>query len=260
MQLKTLIYLLALIGAVVACGPRREVAEDDHTRLPPPPPFDASSLPTPNADLLTIAKSIPPNASREQIDAGVERFVRALLEARSGELPQAAAALAALRNQPHLIASLIGHYDKLSRSDHAQRVTTLGMIGELQRTDATAFLHKTIWTPLPEAQPLEEGPTPRDLEEIVLVKAVHGLAYLRTAEADKALIEVMQRHESIAVKIAAIDSYMWNHNDADAAAQQLYELVHTDLHKFVQRPRFHRGMDAKRFNEQLVAWRKKWES
>ena len=255
---RTSICVLALLGALGACGQREEVPEDYDTRIPPPPEFQAPSLPT--TDWMSIVQRIPPNASREQIDAGLERFLPLFFEARSSEMPQAVAALAVIKDQPQLVASLVAHYDTLPATEYALRVPLLGIIGEVQRPDAMSFLHKTIWTPLPEPEPLLEGPTRRDLEEMVRVKAVQGMAYLRTPEAEKALIQVMQRHESNAVKIAAIDAYMWNHGGTDEAAQSLYQVLHPDLHKFVQQPRFHRGIDRERFNQQLQAWHDRWGS
>jgi hypothetical protein len=158
------------------------------------------------------------------------------------------------------VASLIAHYEKLPSGDHGQRLTTLQLIGELQRPDTQPFLHKTIWAPLPNRPPEDEELTERDYEEMMRVKAVHGLAYLRTPDADKAVLEIMQRHESTAVRIAAIDSYMWNKGDSESAGQGLYRRLPEDLHKFVQRPRFHRGMDPDIFKAQLQAWQKRWGS
>ena len=93
---------------------------------------------------------------------------------------------------------------------------------------------------------------------MIRVKAVHGLAYLRTDESDEAIIDIMRYHESIAIRITAIDSYMWNNGDSEVAAQQLYIALPINLHKFVQRPRFRRGMDRAEFNAQLNDWQAQW--
>jgi len=135
---------------------------------------------------------------------------------------------------------------------------TIGLIGQLQRTDAMPFFDRIIWNSLWLRQPIAEGPVPRELIEMIRVKAVHGLAYLRTDESDGAIIDVMQFHDSFSIRITAIDSYMWNKRDSEEAAQQLYIALPTDLHKFVQRPRFRQGMDRAEFNAQLDAWQNTW--
>jgi hypothetical protein len=51
---------------------------------------------------------------------------------------------------------------------------------------------------------------------------------------------------------------MWNKGDSKEAAQQLYIALPTNLHEFVERPRFRQGMDRAAFNAQLKAWRNTW--
>jgi hypothetical protein len=246
---------IAVLAVFVACGQRGDTPETAKRVSPPPPP---PNLQLPQPDLSPILSSIPANASREQVDHGVESFMAAFSKSRSGDRRRFTDALATLRDQPQLVSSIVAHYQRLPQPDHTQRITTLAILGELRRPDAMPFLQQTVWTQLPNRQPMAEGLTPRDLEEMVIVKAVQGLGYLRTPESDKALLDVMQRHESRGVKIAAISSYMWNHDDTSEAAQALYQILPADLHKFVERPRFHRNMDRNRFNEQLKAWQQKW--
>ena len=246
---------MALLAGFAACGPRGDTPETAK-RVSPPPPLPTSQLPQP--DLSTILSNIPPNAAREQVDHAVEDFMAAFSKSRSGDLRRFTDALAAVREQPQLVASIVAHYQRLPQPNHTERITTLAILGELRRPDAMPFLQQIVWTPMPSRQPVAEGLTQRDFEEMVIVKALQGLGYLRTPESDKALVDVMQHHESRAVKIAAISSYMWNHDDTSEAAQALYQILPAELHKFVERPRFHRDMDRNRFNEQLKAWQQKW--
>lgn len=246
---------IAMLVGFVACDHRGEDPETAK-RVSSPPPQARSQLQ--QTDLSRIISDIPPNASREQVDRRVEDFMAAFSNSRSGDRREFTNALAALREQPQLVPSIVAHYQRLPKPNHAQRISTLAILGELRRPDAMPFLQQTVWAPMPSRQSVTEGLTPRDLEEIVIVKALQGLGYLRTQESDKALVDVMQRHESRAVKIAAISSYMWNHDDSSEAAQALYQILPADLHKFVERPRFHRDMDRNRFNEQLKAWQQKW--
>ncbi len=177
---------------------------------------------------------------------------------RVGQVQQVVASVAILKDQPHIVSSLVKYYETLPKTEYAHRLRTLEFIGELQRTDALPFLQAAIWEPLPEGQPLIEGLSTRDLEEILRVKCVHGVSYLRTTESRNAAIDIMLRHESTAVRIAAIDSYMWNSNDSQEEAKRLYALLPQDLHMFIEQPRFHFGVDRQEFNTRLRAWREKW--
>jgi hypothetical protein len=91
-----------------------------------------------------------------------------------------------------------------------------------------------------------------------MVKAVEGIGYMRVEEGFNLLIDIMLNHESDVVRIAAVDAYMWNHNDSASAAETLYGALPPELHKYVQRPRFHRGMNVDEFNRQLASWIEKW--
>ena len=127
----------------------------------------------------------------------------------------------------------------------------------MQRPEAISQLGEVVWAPLPAADGLAEGLGSRDFEEMVQAKAVQGLAYLRTPEADRAVLDVIADHEALHVRISAIDAYMWNHDDSRAAARQLYELLPKELHPYVERPRFHQGMSTEEFNKRLDEWRQR---
>ena len=51
---------------------------------------------------------------------------------------------------------------------------------------------------------------------------------------------------------------MWNHHDSSEAANTLYATLDPEFHKYVERPRFHRGASKEVFEARLTAWRKKW--
>jgi hypothetical protein len=246
----------ALVILLGTAAQRAPVPETSETRIPLPPPETAPPPPAP-LDLDVVVKNIATEATRQQIDDVVARLVAAFSDSTSGQAGDAVAALASLSHQPHLVASLIEYFERLPPAA-ATRVTTLAIIGELRRVDAAPFLQKVVWAPLPTRESDGERLASRGIEEVVRIKAVHGLAYLRTPEAYRALIDIARRHDSVAVKSAAIDAYMWNHDDSPSAAQTLYAELPSDLHKLVERPRFHAGVDPKQFNERLRAWRDRW--
>jgi hypothetical protein len=256
-SIKLAVLSTVLIGSV-ACGSKDELPKEQEPVSSTPPPIQVQTPQPPDVDFLAALNNLPPNASREQMDRGVEDLMSAYSNSRSGDSAKFLTALAALRQQPQLVSSIVAYYDKLPQSDHAERIATLAILGEVKRPDALPFLQKIVWTPMPSPEPAPEGFSQRELEEMVIVKALHGVGYLRTPDSDKSLLDVIKRHESHGVKISAIDSYMWNHDDSKETAQALYQMLPADMHKFVERPRYFQGMDRNKFNEQLKAWQQKW--
>ena len=247
-----------MVGVLAGCNVARPPAPENQPPLPRPPLLDDESNSIPRTNLLAIVQNIPENAPKWQMDDLLDRFMPEFFQVRSGDMQQVVAAVAVLRDQPNIVDSLTDYYYAFPAPEYEKRMMTIGLIGELQRTDAMPFFDRIIWNSLWLRQPIAEGPVPRELIEMIRVKAVHGLAYLRTDESDEAIIDVMQFHDSFSIRITAIDSYMWNKRDREEAAQQLYIALPTNLHKFVERPRFRRGMDRAAFNAQLEDWRKIW--
>ena len=91
----------------------------------------------------------------------------------------------------------------------------------------------------------------RNQEEIIQIKAIQSLAYLRKEKIDQYLIDVMHNHESEAVKIATIDAFLWNHEDSQEAAKLLYATLPQNYHRFIGRIRFGKTMDKIEFNKHM---------
>ena len=134
------------------------------------------------------------------------------------------------------------------------------MLGALRREDAFEGLANIAWKALPPSPARVRcvQVTPRAREETIQSKAVQGIAYLRSERAFAEAERIMREHESVAVRVEAIDAWMWNKGDADDAAARLYSLLPPQYHPYVERPRFHRGMDAARFEERMLAWMRRW--
>ena len=101
-------------------------------------------------------------------------------------------------------------YRQLPAEAFEQRLMTISVVGELQRADAMPMLQDVVWAPLPEESSMPEGLSPRDIQEMIQANAVQGLCFLRSAKGYKAVMDVILNHESLHVRIEAIDAYMWN--------------------------------------------------
>ena len=214
----------------------------------------------PSADRgLAIVDDFSSDETPEMLRERLELLISEVQRARQSDIPHVYRAIAILRKHPDVVKELVSRYHTVQSSAYDQRVLILQIIGELRRVDALGFLQQVVWQALPEHD-RNHGLSSRDREEIVRVKAVHGVGYLRRQEAFEELLHIMQRHKSRAVSIAAIDTYMWNQHDSETAASLLYGLLQEELHPYIERPRFYRGMDLDAFDERVRAWHEKWGS
>ena len=205
-----------------------------------------------------VVADLPSAASVDEVELALSDLLPQVYRATKADLPVVAEVVAKLRRQPGAVEAMARQYRQLPAEAVEQRLVVLGMLGEMKRSDAMAQLRDVIWAPLPPADSQGDMLTARDLEEMVQAKAVQGLAYLATPQADAAVREVIEKHEALHVRVSAIDAYMWNHADSPETAAELYRLLPADLHPYVERPRFHRGMDREEFTRKLRAWQQRW--
>ncbi len=249
--------------AASAAEPRPAGSGTAPAEQAPPERPGANQAPAPAIEAASVRSTLAglsKDASAADLGRALQSLLPQLFRANSEDLPALTETLAALSQQPRIVAAFAESYKQLRPEALQERLLTLGMVGELRRPDAIPFLKEVVWTPLPAKEGSGERLSPREIEEMVQVKAVEGIAFVATADADAAAKEVMLKHPSTHVRATAIDAYMWNHGDSAEAAKELYALLPSELHPYVERPRFHPGMDAKAFAERLGAWQAKWAS
>jgi len=208
--------------------------------------------------LRQVVTDLPAKASADQVELALYDVLPQIYRATNRDLPVVAEVVAKLREQPGAVEAMARQYKQLPAEALEHRLVVLGMLGEMKRSDALPQLREVIWAPLPPADSQADKLTARDVEEMVQVKAVEGLAFLATPQADAAVREVIAKHEALHVRVSAIDAYMWNHGDRPETAAELYRLLPAELHPYVERPRFQRGQDAEEFTRRLQAWQEKW--
>ncbi|MEY2564953.1 MAG: hypothetical protein QOH88_3146 [Verrucomicrobiota bacterium] len=85
-------------------------------------------------------------------------------------------------------------------------------------------------------------------------RAVEMLAYLNTPHALQEALKMASDHISRAVRVAAIDAYLFNHGDSAEAAARLKEAIQGEDRKFVGLARRFRGMDVSQFDASIAAF------
>jgi hypothetical protein len=226
-----------------------------------PPKSEWTTRSTRIVELAKVVVASRGAAVADELDA----FFSELERVRVGEKHLIYEAIAILAQAEHAASALQAHYHRIPSKDYAKRHQALEAIGELRDARNLAFLLGLTRSKLPPAnQGRAEFDSPREREEELHSKAVQGIGYIRDSEgrvvsdAVAGLLSVIRNHPSLSVRVEAIDVYMWNHGDAPAAAGRLYAALPKDLHKFIARPRVHRGADAAAIAQQIDTWKKKW--
>jgi hypothetical protein len=192
-----LLSLLLTTGALAATAPQdASVSQITPPLLRPEPPkwedrrsssktgsgqgFEASRL-------RQVVADLPAKASVDQVELALYDVLPQIYRATNRDLPVVAEAVAKLREQPGAVEAIARQYKQLPTEALEHRLVVLGMLGEMKRSDAMAQLREVVWAPLPPADSQADKLTARDFEEMVQVKAVQGLAFLATPQADAAV-------------------------------------------------------------------------
>lgn len=186
-------------------------------------------------------RSLEKEATLSVVQARVPDIIAEIKKASQADKPMIYEAISQLSDHPRGAQSLQTYYGALPASAFRDRHFTLAIIGQMRLDKNFEFLKTIVWAPLPAESPRvdqADGLSDRRQEEIVRAKAIHGIGYLRSAEAFSALNKIMNEHESRYLRTIAIDTYLWNHKDDPKVAKALKKSLPTEYHGYVGIPRF----------------------
>jgi len=213
----------------------------------------------PSNDTLDLVKALHKNATNEALLKELDPILLSINRSKRQDLSSVLLALRLLSEQPNVVSALSHYYHGLDKQDFSKRILTVKVLGALRRNDSLPILRSIVLEP-----GNQEGESPkyqlgkRNYDDIVRSRAIRGITYLRTSEALKETIHVIKTHPSRAVRIEAIEAYMWNLGDSEAAAATLYRVAPEVLRRYITRPRFYRGMDPTEFDIRVQKWRTRW--
>lgn len=196
----------------------------------------------------------------------VHQFLRWAAAVPNGEVKVIKQRIAAA-DDPKLVDALIDEVGRRPIQDVGLYLLLLSTIGELRDPRTESALVSLIW----EEGPLFDHPEPSepirrdtdhshddrsvlDFKAVVQSRAVEMLSYLGTHAAMQATLDVASKHASAAVRLAAIDAHLYNHEDSSEAADELRRIVRPNDVKMVGLPRFSRGMDTTEFDARVAAF------
>jgi plasmid stabilization system protein ParE len=91
---------------------------------------------------------------------------------------------------------------------------------------------------------VSDGLSARDREEMIISTAVEQLAGMSRKGIDQLLVSIIRGHESVVVRMAAINAYLRRHQRDREAQSRLKKQLPTTLHPLVEPPEI--GTDTTR--------------
>jgi hypothetical protein len=166
-------------------------------------------------------------------------------------------ALAAARENAAVASAFCQQAQAVAERDLPQAVMALALLGEMRSPHSLACLKGFLDRPLPTQGTMVEGEIQeKKALEILQVKAIEGLAYLRTAEADALVLKAIGGHPSRVVRAEAIAAYLWNHGGSSEARQALRKQVRPGEEVFIDRPLRSAEQSPEEYDHQLDAYLK----
>ena len=218
----------------------------------------------PVGSLSRLADQLSKTSSPKRLAQLADEFARAVGSTRRRDIVDIYDAIRRIRKNAAAVTAFESAYEVAQEGSIDRRLLVLQIIGEMRQPNSLQFLRGVAWKPLPPKQEGAELTSRREYEEMIEAAAVEAIAYIRDAKDDPSeqavseTLAVAAGHESHAVRLAAIDAYVWNYGDDAAHLGELRRRLPPDSQRYVEMPRFHRGASGAKFAKDVLDWRQKW--
>lgn len=219
----------------------REPTQNDPPRLGAIPPFDVLSGPQLTVDTIEDFVYWAARVPISQVDVVRQRISRS-------------------RSDDGLVDRLLDELWVLPVVDIGRHRVILSILGELRDERALDRLEKFVWhegeftSEQPHVDENRSCMFETDSKDMLQARAAEMLSYLGTDEAAKATVRIAREHPILAVRAAAIDAHLFNHDDAREVADELRNLVRLSDRALVGLPRKIRNTDAEAFERAVLEW------
>jgi hypothetical protein len=206
-------------------------------------------------------RSIPSLASVGLASETIEEFVRWVAAVPISEAQLVRDQIAVARGNEHIAESLVARLFQLPVPDFGRHLLLLSILGELRDSRSVEPLLKFINLPpdsLFAQTPDRQGQGPAtsylDYSAALQARAAEMLAFIRTPEALDKVLVVAFEHSSRAVRLAALDSFIFNHDDSPEAVDKARTAARPEEAKFVGLARRERDFNPRDFDSKVRAF------
>ncbi len=221
------------------------------------------SLKAPLFESPTLPLPPPKELTAETID----EFVQWVAAVPKSDTQRIREAVARARGNDAVHLALIGRLFSLPVVDFGVHQLLLSILGELRRPDSAEHLIRFVNLPGNRVIPLPPRQQGGGLCTSYLdycaglqARAVEMLAYLGTSPAHEAVLHAASAHPSRVVRLAALDAYLFNHQDSREAAEQARAAARPDEAMLVGLPRRTNDSDPAEFEARVADFYKRYPS
>jgi len=212
---------------------------------PPPLAFPGGPSESPTLPL-------PPPRSAEEL----HDLVLTIGSAASGERAWVEEAVAGLEGDDRVLELIHAGLDERPIHELGWTMTLLSITGQLRDERSLDTLSSLMWAGTSDLLAVDEHVDHGcvfDPSGIVQARAVEMYAWIAATTRDEDLLDVVAEHQDVAARLAAADAFLYHHEDADAALQEVRERARPEDRAAIGAPRFVRTSDAGEFDRRLLA-------
>jgi hypothetical protein len=210
-----------------------------------PPIFESPTLPLPPPKQLTADT--------------IDEFIQWVAAVPLSEAQRIRDAVAGARGDDAAHSALIRRLFTLPVADFGAHQLLLSILGELRRPDTADHLIRFVNLPgdqIIPLPPLQQGSglctSHLDYSAGLQARAVEMLAYLGTSQSREATLYAISAHPSRVVRLAAIDAYLFQHQDSSDAAERARAAARPDEARLVGLARRTRDSDPAEFDAKVL--------
>lgn len=243
------VAIIALIGCGIAVFLSRSYRGRNRTV-----PAFPNSLEPPKFNSKLIPSLPPENLAADTI----ERFVSWVAAVPVSETQRIRDQIAVARHDELVAGTLLAHVFKFPVTDFGRHQLLLSILGELGHHKAIEPLVRFVNLPaecIVDQVPAWQGNDPAtsylDHAAALQSRAVEMLAAIRSHGALDKVLAIASEHCSRAVRLAALDAYVYNHDDSPEAMERARAAARPREAKFVGIARLERDSDPRQFEAKV---------
>jgi hypothetical protein len=258
-----LLTLFALAALLVGSACYRQQPAVSNRTAPteaPTPGAREPAGPSPSRLLANRPRHNAPalNGAGDEARRSVSAFIDWAGQSIDEEHDDARKALEGVRDNQEIVKAFTEEITRAQKTDHSRALLALSLLGEIRSPAGQEFLHQFVNQPFPrEGTRTQEGEI---IEQTALAtlqaKAIDGLAYMHNERADAEVLRQVQEHPSIIVRAEAIQAYLWNQQDKEAARRTLSKYIRKGEERYLDQLTREQGEQADSFNRKLEAYLK----
>jgi hypothetical protein len=163
-----------------------------------------------------------------------------------------------------IVAMLGRELNALPITDTSRHNVLLSILGESRRESAIDPLERFTWNIVDVLAPVEYGAVLSiapyqvvcdfgiDVGRALRSRAVEMLTYIATSRAIEGAVRVIRQHPEAEVRRAAIDAYLFNHDDSPEATRSVTALARDEDREWVGIPRRTPDTNPEEFRERVA--------